>query len=297
MRRLNSFLAIGIAGVVALLAGLSWDALAHAADSHLVENEHLFTLANPAHATLLAGVGMVVVGVVGALDASLRASATRWSSPRRRRATSGAAAVLVAASLTVAGWAVTRPLPSPGAVAAAAGDVAGADGHHGADDTDVVLAATTQQMAEADALVTATRLALAIAGYEDVSEAEAAGYRPVQAPTSGLVHYVHPTHLASPAVLDPAAPESLVYLSTPDGPVLEAAMYILPSVESPVPDVGGLAAHWHAHDDLCFSTTTAMIMGTTNPDGSCPPGARNQATPPMLHVWTIDHPEGPFAGP
>ncbi|MBW3627435.1 MAG: hypothetical protein KY412_07475, partial [Actinobacteria bacterium] len=239
-----------------------------------------------------------VVGVVGALDASLRASATRWSSPRRRRATSGAAAVLVAASLTVAGWAVTRPPPSPEAVAAPAEEVAGAgaDSHHGADDTSGVAAAAVQQKAEADALVTATNLALASAGYHDVAQAEAAGYRPVQAPTSDLVHYVHPTHLASPAVLDPAAPESLVYLSTPDGPVLQGAMYILPSVESPVPDVGGLAAHWHAHDDLCFSTTTAMIVGTTNPDGSCPPGARNQATPPMLHVWTIDHPEGPFAG-
>ncbi len=295
MRRLNSFLAIGIAGVVALLAGLSWDALAHAADSHLAENEHLFTLANPAHATLLAGVGMVVVGVVGALDASLRVSATRWSSPRRRRATSGVAAVLVAAFLTVAGWAVTRPLPSPDAGAAPAGDLAGDDGHHGADETDVVTAASAERKAEADALVTATKLALASAGYDDVGTAEAAGYRPVQPPTSRLVHYVHPTHLASPAVLDPAAPESLVYRSTPDGLVLQGAMYVLPSVDSPVPELGGLAAHWHGHDDLCFSTTTAMIVGTIGPGERCPQGARNQVTPPMLHVWTVDHPDGPFA--
>lgn len=295
MWRLNSFLAMAIAGVVALLAGLSWDALAHAADPHLARNESLFTLAHPAHATLLGGGGLVVVGVVGALDASLRASESRWSSSRRRRATSGGAAGLVAASLTVAGWAVTRPLPPPDAVATPAGDLAGEDGHHGGDEASVVTAGTAERKAEADALVTATKLALASAGYEDVGTAEAAGYRPVQPSTSRLVHYVHPTHLASAAVLDPAAPESLVYRSTPDGLVLQGAMYILPSVDSPVPDVGGLAAHWHGHDDLCFSTTTAMIVGTIGPGERCPQGARNQVTPPMLHVWTIDHPDGPFA--
>ena len=293
--RLNSFLALAIAGVIAVLAGLSWDALAHAADPHLAGEEHLFTLANPAHATLLGGVGLVVVGVVGALDASLRASETRWSSPRRRRATSGGAAVLVAASLTVAGWAVTRPLPSPDAVAARPGGLTGEDGHHGADEANVVAAGTAEEKAEANALVTATKLALASAGYEDVGTAEAAGYRPVQPPTAPLVHYVHPTHLASAAVLDPAAPESLVYRSTPEGLALQGAMYVLPSVDSPVPDVGGLASHWHGHDDLCFSTTTAMIVGTINPGERCPQGARNQVTPPMLHVWTIDHPDGPFA--
>ncbi len=295
MGRLNSFLATAIAGVIALLAGLTWDALAHAADPHLAGGEHLFTLANPAHATLLGGVGLVVVGVVGALDASLRSSQTRWSSSRRRRATSGGAAVLVAASLAVAGWAVTRPLPSPDAGAAPAGDLAGDDVHHGADETDVVTAARSERKAEADALVTATKLALASAGYDDVGAAEAAGYRPVQPPTSRLVHYVHPTHLASAAVLDPAAPESLVYRSTPDGLVLQGAMYVLPSVDSPVPDVGGLAAHWHGHHDLCFSTTTAMIVGTIGPGERCPQGARNEVTPPMLHVWTVDHPDGPFA--
>ena len=295
MWRLNSFLAMAIAGVIALLAGLSWDALAHASDPHLADDEHLFTLANPAHAILLGGIALVVVGVVGALDASLRASETRWSSSRRRRATSGGAAVLVAASLTVAGWAVSRPLPSPDAVVTPTGDLAGDDGHHGGDEANVVTAGTAERKAEADALVTATKLALASAGYEDVGKAEAAGYRPVQPPTSRLVHYVHPTHLASAAVLDPAAPESLVYRSTPDGLVLQGAMYVLPSVDSPVPDIGGLAAHWHGHDDLCFSITTAMIVDAIGPGERCPQGARNQVTPPMLHVWTIDHPDGPFA--
>ncbi len=238
MRRLNVFLAIAIAGVVTLLAGLSWDALAHAADPHLAQQEELLTLANPAHVALLGGVGLVVIGVVGALDASLRVSGTRWSTPRRRRATSGAAAVAVAASLAVAGWAVTRPLPSPAAVAPRMGHTAGNTDDHGADDTHGTRSA--QQQSEAAALVAATKLALASAGYEDVGKAEAAGYRPVQPPTSRLVHYVHLVHLASPAVLDPTAPESLVYRSTPDGPVLERR-HVRPAVGGqPGPRRGGL---------------------------------------------------------
>lgn len=294
MRRLNTFLAIGLAGVIALLGGLSWDALAHANDPHLARHEGVFTLANPAHVALLAGVSLVVTGVVGALDASLRASATSWSSTHRRRAVLGAAAVPVAASIAVAGWAMTRPLPSLVPVAPPVQDIASPDDHHGSDDTDVV-PATAQQQAEADALVTATKLTLAGAGYENVSVAEAAGYRAVQPPTSRLVHYVNLVHLVSPEVLDPAAPESLVYRSTPAGPVLQGAMYILPAVDSPIPDVAGLAADWHGHDELCFSAT-AMIVGTLGPDGSCPQGSSNQVTPPMLHVWTVERPGGPFAG-
>jgi hypothetical protein len=295
MRRLNTFLAIGLAGVLVLLGGLSWDALAHANDPHLARHEGVFTLANPAHVALLAGVTLVVVGVVGALDASLRASTTGWSSARRRRTALGAAAVPVAVSMAVAGWAMTRTLPSPVPVAPPFEDIASPDDHHESDDADAP-PATAQHQAEAVALVTATKLSLKIAGYEDVAIAEAAGYRAVQPPTSRLVHYVNFAHLVDPGILSPAAPESLVYRSASTGPVLQGAMYVLPSVDSPIPDVGGLADHWHGHDDLCFSTTTAMIVATLGPDGTCPGGSRNEVTPPMLHVWTVDRPGGPFAG-
>ncbi len=241
---------------------------------------------------------------------------------RRLSATTLLVAILaaVAASVAVAGWAFTRPEPAPLAATApvtpqpdqeaatddhhadragdgegtAAAGQADAGAHHGSHHADARGTSAAQQ-AEADALVRATRDALSSAGYEDVAVAEADGYRAVQPPSSSLVHYVHFTRLADPAVLDPAAPESLVYRTTPAGPVLEGAMYVLPSVDSPVPEVGGLSAYWHAHDDLCFSTTTLMIVGTLQPGGGCPPGAINQVTPPMLHVWATERPGGPFA--
>lgn len=64
-------------------------------------------------------------------------------------------------------------------------------------------------------------------------------------------------------VLDPNEPESLVYRNTPDGQVLEAAMYILPHIDMPIPDVGGSLTTWHNHGDLCFRTSDARIVGTT----------------------------------
>jgi hypothetical protein len=244
MRRLHTFLALGLTGVVVLLAGLSWEA----------------TRPAPAADQPAAGDAHHVADAPGPVAGDAH-QGTDLAAGDAHQGT----------------------------------DLAAGDAHHGAGDTDPA-AGTARERMEADALVTATELALASAGFEDVAVAEAAGYRPVQPPTSSLVHYVNFAHLASPEVLDPTAPESLVYRSTAHGPVLEGAMYILPSVHSPVPDVGGLAAHWHGHDDLCFSTATAMIVGTLGPDGRCPEGARNEVTPPMLHVWIVDRPGGPFAG-
>ncbi len=97
---------------------------------------------------------------------------------------------------------MTRPQPSPTAVAPPAADLVASDHHRPGGGGAGGDAVTAEDRAEADALVTATKLALASAGYEDVAVAEAAGYRPVQPPSSRLVHYVNLTHLVDPGVLD-----------------------------------------------------------------------------------------------
>jgi hypothetical protein len=71
-------------------------------------------------------------------------------------------------------------------------------------------------------------------------------------------------------------------------------MYILPSYGYRIPDVGGSLTPWHNHGDLCFGTG-GLIVGTTA-NGACPPGSSNIKTPDMLHVWIVDHPDGPFGG-
>jgi hypothetical protein len=176
------------------------------------------------------------------------------------------------------------------------GGTAGLDGAHA--HSHIVTSSgppTAEQIARAATLIEATKRA--IPKWADPKAAEAAGFRSIQSPKSDFVHYVNFRWLNDDKVLDPDQPESLVYRST-DGTVagyrLESAMYILPSFGYPIPDVGGSLTPWHNHGDLCFGAG-GMIVGTTA-KGACPPGSSNLKTPDMLHVWIVDHPDGPFGG-
>jgi hypothetical protein len=155
-------------------------------------------------------------------------------------------------------------------------------------------APTSEQLLRAADLVTRTTAAIS-PRFDDTEAARAAGFIPLQGEQATFVHWVNMAWLGNENVLDPAEPESLVYRSTPDGQVLEAAMYILPRKGMPIPDVGGSLTAWHNHGDLCFRTSDARIVGTTA-NGPCPTGSVNVPTPDMLHVWIVEHPGGPFAG-
>ncbi|MCU1578401.1 MAG: rane protein of unknown function [Rhodoglobus sp.] len=158
------------------------------------------------------------------------------------------------------------------------------------------VAVTGAQQARADALISSTTQALA--AYADVSAAENAGYRWIgDGTTVGQYrHYVQPQYLLDSDVLDPAHVESLVYRTQADGSLqLVSGMYILPpgDTRADVPDVGGDLTPWHIHTNLCWSRD-GTIAGT-NDSGSCPAGSFNAPTPPMLHVWIVDNPDGRFA--
>jgi hypothetical protein len=73
-------------------------------------------------------------------------------------------------------------------------------------------------------------------------------------------------------------------------------MYLLPpgSTMDDVPDLGDPRAIWHDHDDLCWSSD-GRLAGILV-DGQCRPGGVHRVSPPMIHVWIVDHPCGPFAG-
>src|SRR5262249_12109273 len=98
---------------------------------------------------------------------------------------------------------------------------------------------TPAQQAAADRLVAQTRAA--IAQYEDVNVALAAGYRPTTPDGDGVVHYGLLAHTATQAPrgpktkagpsdpLDPRHPAALVYAKTRHGPVLLGAMYQMPA--------------------------------------------------------------------
>src|ERR1700738_4729961 len=67
MKRLGAALGLTALGAVTTLTGLAWDAYLHARDPNLVHSESLFTLSNPGHLFLIAGIVVTVCGITAAL--------------------------------------------------------------------------------------------------------------------------------------------------------------------------------------------------------------------------------------
>jgi hypothetical protein len=148
---------------------------------------------------------------------------------------------------------------------------------------------TANQMLGATQYVQA--VSSAVAKYKVLSVAVAAGYRPITNPAYPVVHYLNLSYMQPQYIMDPNHVDSLVYAFTPDGPVLVAAMFLLPSVDAKGPMPYGCLVQWHAHTNLCYSSVTHTIVGFT----PCPAGQYNARTPEMTHVWQVPVSGGPLA--
>ena len=137
---------------------------------------------------------------------------------------------------------------------------------------------TAQQLEYAVRLVQDT--SADVAQYADLGAARAAGYIPVTSPGYPVVHYVKLAYMTDQDVLDPSHVDSLVYARTPYGPVLAAAMYLMPRVGELGPMPAGCMLQWHSHGNLCRSNTTGLIAGFS----PCPPNTTPGPTPVMSHV-------------
>ena len=135
--------------------------------------------------------------------------------------------------------------------------------------------------------------------FASPSQAYAAGYRSIGDTASVDEHYVNWSYIDDGHILDPARPESIVYEYRNGTQTAVAAMYSLPFGSSfgDVPDVGGSLTQWHVHSDLCLTDNPQqkVILRFTTPDGPCPPGTSKASNTPMLHVWIVPNPCGPFA--
>ncbi len=131
----------------------------------------------------------------------------------------------------------------------------------------------------------------AVAKYRDLSVAKADGYFAITNPNYPVVHYLNPAYMNMKDVMNPTTVDSLVYATTPYGPVLVAAMYLMPGPgNGPMPY--GCLVQWHAHTNLCTSATTHQIDGFT----PCAPGSYHDgSTPMMTHVWQVPVSGGPLA--
>ena len=156
---------------------------------------------------------------------------------------------------------------------------------------------TPEQQARAENLIAITLARLP--QFADPAVAEAAGYRSIGDALTGDEHYVNWASINDDKILDPDHPESLVYQMRNGKKTLVAAMFMLPdgTTLDSVPDVGGPLTQWHIHNNLCFtpSPDAARVAGIVPPDGVCRPGTVRKAVVPMIHVWIVKHPCGPFA--
>lgn len=215
MRRLLAFLGLGGVGLALLLGGLLLDAALHAADPGLAAREGLVALSNPGHVALAAGIGLAAVGLVGASDAALRLQrGSRWRGWLRRVAV-GCSSLLAVGAMGGTAWAGTLS------------DSAHGD-HHGspptgAAGTHLLAAGSATGPARTSPLVDATFAGSA--PFKDRRAALAAGF--VAAGTAGhdLQIVRNEAHIVDGRVLDPAAPEELVY----SGARLIGVRYLLPT--------------------------------------------------------------------
>ena len=156
---------------------------------------------------------------------------------------------------------------------------------------------TSAELARADHLLRSTISDLA--AWNTPAQAQAAGYRSIGDGVTGDEHFVNWSYVDDGHILDPKRPESLVYENRNGRQSVVAAMYMLPfgSNFSDVPDVGGGLTQWHLHADLCLTDdpNQKFVAGFAALNGPCPAGTTKAGDQPMLHVWRVPNPCGPFA--
>jgi hypothetical protein len=231
----------------------------------------------------------------------------------RTRRNTTAAVMLGAAALVTAGCTWTRPTPGPVTPTTAAPTTAttmpGHGEHDGGDDHGsggshsipprLNHPPTAQQKKDADALI-ARNKATNATRFATTAQARAAGYISIGDEMSGVTHYEHPTFRRDGRELDVNYPEALVYKTSTGR--LQTVMYILEPGKNmnDVPDIAGNLTVWHGHGTLCWKSTNPdsadyLHLGGVAINGRCTSGTL-RVEPPMLHVWVVDNPCGPFAG-
>lgn len=157
---------------------------------------------------------------------------------------------------------------------------------------------TPEEQARAEALVVDTLDKLP--QFSDQEHAKSLGFYSIGDAFTGHEHLINWDYIDDDHVLDPDYPESLVYETLPGGGRrLVSAMFMLPTGTrlDDVPDLGGPLTQWHIHDDLCFSDDPVAphVASITDVGGECRPPTTKLEPVPMIHVWIVGHPCGPFA--
>lgn len=156
---------------------------------------------------------------------------------------------------------------------------------------------TPEQQLAAEELVERTILVLPT--HEPVETLPDRGWHSIGDEGTGHEHFINWSYINDDKILDPEYPESLVVQKVDGVKKIVAAMYMLPQ-DTPltdVPEVGGKLTQWHVHDDLCFTEdpVAPRVAGLRAIKGECRAPLVARGNTPMIHVWIIPHPCGPFA--
>ncbi len=319
-----------IAGVGLHLAGLGWDAYMHASDSTLVAREGIFTLSNPGHALIIAGLGLTTASLLGV--------AFLWARERRIGGDSAFARLLrvgalpgVALGAAGAIWlaslaednsghahaddrnvahhdhdgmhttldpelAVVRTKtdtshPHDGAATVSASDEAMGEGNAHTHGTEIAL--SPKHLVDASAFY--ARVQASTEKWEDLSRAMADGYLQITPDLPGIAaHFIHPKHSADGKIMDAEHPEILLYSKRMDGQWrLVGAMFSSETVSEVPPSFFGPLDVWHRHENLCFTANAGVRV--TKGQSECIAGLFVKTTPWNLHVWTAEGASGVFA--
>ncbi|MGH2607563.1 MAG: hypothetical protein ACRDHF_00620 [Tepidiformaceae bacterium] len=322
--------AVAALGVATHLAGLGWDAYMHATDSTLAAREGIFTLENPSHALIIAGLGITTAALLGV--------AFLWAQERSIGGQGAVGMVLRATTLPCVA------LGAAGAIwlASLAEDnsdhghaaMAGSDGHNHLDGSTLdptvarfltahhngehdhtngdAAVANADGMGEGSAHTHGTEIALtpehlqgasefyaqvkqATAKWEDINQAMADGYSQITPDLPGIAaHFINGRYNSDREILNPAEPEILLYSKRMDGTWrLVGAMFSSEVATETPPSFFGPLDVWHRHENLCF-TAGAQVSVKANA-AACVNGVFVKTTAWNLHVWTAPGAEGVFA--
>lgn len=152
---------------------------------------------------------------------------------------------------------------------------------------------TPEQQASAEALLEDCYRAALEHGWYDFQKGLADGF---QLMFEDRRHYENRDFILDDRVLDPERPEFLMYYGTPNGKRLSGFMFYVDEPLGRGPQPGGNLTVWHYHvwkRTLCL-LEGLVSLGIADANGFCKQGTPSHRSPEMLHVWLIDHPEGPF---
>jgi hypothetical protein len=137
--------------------------------------------------------------------------------------------------------------------------------------------------------------------YADPAAAEADGYASIGDGATGSEHYIKSSLIEDGDMLDPAAPESLVYDVEDGTKTLAGAMYIVsarPLDDPSLTEYAGPLMTWHEHNNLCWGVGAdgkPKVVGLTDADGNCANGVKAGGENPMVHVWIVPRACGVFS--